>query len=113
MKPETRASLFDVVQASRLIRSIVVDKSRDDFVGDWITVSAVERQFMILGEALLRIRSNEPVILSQIKHGSDAINFRHRLAHHYDGADPNAVFDIAQAPLVQLMKDVSDLLEIV
>ena len=57
MQPSDRdtASVWDMAQAIRYIQTFVDSLSLDDYLVDIRTVSAVERQFEILGEAARRI----------------------------------------------------------
>lgn len=49
------ASVWDMVQAIRYIQSFTANLSFEDYFNDIRTISAVERQFEILGEATRRI----------------------------------------------------------
>jgi uncharacterized protein with HEPN domain len=52
MPPEVLKSLHDIHMACDLIRQFTAGKSRDDFRADAQLRSAVERQFITIGEAL-------------------------------------------------------------
>ncbi len=65
MRPETIVCLHDVIRAGRLIREVVTGVSREQFFANWQKLAAVERQFMIVGEALVRVRRFEPVVFSK------------------------------------------------
>jgi uncharacterized protein with HEPN domain len=49
------ASVWDMVQAIRYIQTFTKDLSFEEYLDDVRTMSAVERQFEILGEAARRI----------------------------------------------------------
>jgi uncharacterized protein with HEPN domain len=49
MRPETAAALFDMHRATERIVQATTGKTLQDYEGDWLLQSAVERQFEILG----------------------------------------------------------------
>ena len=75
MRPDTRGSLDDIDRVSDLIQSALVGISLEEFLINWEKQSAVERQFMILGEALIRIRIKEPAVLERIPDSGSIIRF--------------------------------------
>jgi len=50
--PEVRKYLFDIAEACSLVASFTSGRSFEDYTGDPMLRSAVERQFEIVGEAL-------------------------------------------------------------
>src|SRR3990172_12872202 len=50
--PEVRKYLFDIAEACSLVASFPSGRSFEDYTGDPMLRSAVERQFEIVGEAL-------------------------------------------------------------
>lgn len=53
MRPrDVRVYLFDIRRSAEAIQGFARDKSLDDYLGDLMPRSAVERQFEIVGEAL-------------------------------------------------------------
>ena len=111
MQPRTRACLDDIIRASELIQSALVGMSFDEYLSNWVKQSAVERQFMIVGEALIRIRNAEPIILGSIPESNAVIGFRNLLAHGYDSANPKAIFKFAGEPPSHLLEIVRDLIK--
>ncbi len=65
---------------------------------------------MIIGEALIRIRDREPIVFESIPDARAIIGFRNLLAHGYDVADPEAVFELAHTKLDELHEIISQLL---
>ena len=51
---------------------------------DWILRSAIERQLLIIGEALARIRREHPKELAHFPDGSAIIGMRNILCHAYE-----------------------------
>lgn len=60
------ASVWDMVQATRYIQAFTENISFETYLNDIRTVSAVERQFEILGEAARRISEEFRQIHSRI-----------------------------------------------
>ncbi len=58
--------------------------------------SAVECEFLIIGEAIVALARLEPDLASQITHSRLIVGFRNRLAHEYSVIDDEAVLRIAQ-----------------
>ncbi|WP_457353516.1 HepT-like ribonuclease domain-containing protein [Roseateles sp. P5_D6] len=52
MAPDLRKYIWDAKEAAARALRFTAGKSLDDYVGDELLRSAVERQFLILGEAL-------------------------------------------------------------
>jgi len=51
--PEVRKYLFDICQACELLTEFSRGKTLDDYQGDALLRSAIERQFEIVGSGLL------------------------------------------------------------
>ncbi len=76
MKANSPAHLYDVCCAGRAIREFVAGKTFSDYVSSDQLRSAVERKFQIMGEALNRIRREEPDLLVRIRDYREVISFR-------------------------------------
>jgi len=101
--------LSDIQSAITLIQEFVVEiKNFEDYISDKKTQSAVERQLVILGEAINRLKQNEPVI--ELTHSLQIISFRNRLVHAYDSIDNTLVWAILKNHLPLLMTEVTVLL---
>ena len=53
MLRDLRAHLYDIRDACQAIEEFVRNKTYDEYVSDRMLRSAVERQFIVIGEALL------------------------------------------------------------
>ncbi len=62
MDAELKTYLADVKQAAERIIEVTLDKSFEEFEGDWVVRAAVERQFIIIGEATNVIAAKTHVI---------------------------------------------------
>lgn len=111
MQPEIKALLFDMQQACERISRFTKDKCYDDYLNDDICRSAVERQFIILGEALSRLLKHAPEFGSQIPAHRDIINFRNVLTHGYDRVEDEVVWGIVKKYLPQLQVTVERMMK--
>ncbi|WP_457445101.1 HepT-like ribonuclease domain-containing protein [Roseateles sp. P5_E4] len=66
MAPDLRKYIWNAKEAAARALRFTAGKSLDDYVGDELLRSAVERQFLILGEALGRVRQLDPNLASRI-----------------------------------------------
>jgi len=66
MQPETAKFLDDVVTACELIEKFTWGKVYSDFESDEMLRAAVERKFIIVGEALMQARKLEPCAVVSI-----------------------------------------------
>lgn len=76
MHPKSPKWLQDILDACELIQTAVTGRSLADYEQDRLLRSAVERNFEIVGEALSRIRQNDPALAERIPENRDVIGFR-------------------------------------
>jgi uncharacterized protein with HEPN domain len=103
------ASVWDMTQAIRYIQAFTNDLSFDEYLNDIRTISAVERQFEILGEAARRIsdeyRQAHPAINWQ-----RIVGLRNIVAHRYDEVRQDILWTIIQSELASLLAQLEVLL---
>lgn len=110
MKADTPAYLHDIYSAGLAIREFVKGTTFSDYVSNEMLRSAVERKFQIMGEALNRIKREEPGLLALIRNHVDIISFRNILVHGYDAIDDRIVWDVIEGDLPRLIEDVKRLI---
>lgn len=110
MKDDIRAHLHDIRQAACAVKDFVVSKTFDDYIRDDLLQSAVERKFEVMGEALTRIRRDDPESLATIREQRKIISFRNILIHGYDTIDDRIVWDVIKDDLDCLIEDAERLL---
>jgi len=93
MKRDPKVYLEDAIKACRNIQQFTDELSKDGFISDLKTQSAVERQFEILGEALNRIKIIDRKILDNIDDWKEIIGFRNIIAHGYDVVENELVWE--------------------
>ena len=87
---------------------LIEDKSFHNFVNDRILQLAVEREFEIIGEALVRLEQIDPSVLAvKIPEHRKIVGFRNLLAHGYDVIDDEALWDFAKNLVPELLDKVT------
>ena len=110
MEDEILKHLYDIREAASAIRGFVAGKVFEDYRQDELLRSGVERKFEIIGEALNRIKRDDPAILDQVGEHRSILSFRNILAHGYDAIDDRIVWGIIEEDLDSLFEDVERLI---
>jgi len=110
MRPESKKYLYDILKACEAILQFVENKTLADYDSDLFFRSAVERQFMIVGEALNQAVRLDEEIEGQIKDAREIINLRNVIVHGYAVVENQTVWGILQADLPKLHQQVKQLL---
>jgi len=108
---DREAFLWDMLQAARNIENFIDGKTLDEYESDDLLRSAVERQFLIIGEAASQAVRHFPEIEGEISDIARIIAFRNRLVHGYAVISDDVVWAIAHDELPQLRRDIDALLE--
>lgn len=111
MEDELLKYLYDIREAASAILRFVRGKTFDEYEQDELLRSGVERKFEILGEALNRIRKDNPALLGKIREHRNIASFRNILVHGYDNIDHTIVWGIIEEDLGKLLEDVERLIE--
>ena len=108
---DREAFLWDMLQAARTIETFIDGKTVDEYEIDDLLRSAVERQFLIIGEAASQAVRRFPDLQKEIREIARIIAFRNRLIHGYAVISDDVVWAIAHDELPQLRGDIEALLE--
>jgi uncharacterized protein with HEPN domain len=103
------ATLLDIVNAARLIVEWASGLTRDAFLADRRTQSAVERQLEILGEATKRLSLNFREQHPQIPWRQIA-GLRDVLIHRYDDVNPDIIWETVAVAVPSLLAALEGLL---
>ena len=109
MKRDAQTYLHDIQEAGTHIRTFTKGMSLEDYCGNELVKSAVERKFSIIGEALSKLRDDFPDVLEQISNTEKIIGFRNVLVHGYDLIDDATVWSSIQTNLPMLLSEVYSL----
>ncbi|HXZ89230.1 MAG TPA: DUF86 domain-containing protein [Candidatus Binataceae bacterium] len=110
MPPETKKYLEDIARAAELIAQFTAGKTFADYMQDPMLRAAVERQFEIVGEALLRLAKRDEIVAARIGEHQRIIAFRNILIHGYNNVDDLLVWGVVESKLNALRRDVATLL---
>ncbi len=111
MPRSATAYLADVIEACDAIEAVLdrVDLSR--YRDSRSTRSSVEREFIIIGEAVSVLGRVAPDLFDQISHTRMVVGFRNVLTHDYAAVDDETVFGVTQDDIPVLRSECVALLE--
>jgi len=111
MQPETRKYLYDICRACEALVEFIRDKSLEDYNADLLLRSGVERQLMIIGEALNQAEKIDPSFSKAIGNIRQIVNLRNVIVHGYATVENETIWGIVQEDVLNLYKKVKSLLE--
>ncbi|NJL19626.1 MAG: DUF86 domain-containing protein [Leptolyngbyaceae cyanobacterium SM1_3_5] len=109
MNNRDAASIWDMVQAIHRIQEFTANLPFENYVESLLVQSAVERQFMILGEAARRISDEFRQVHPEIA-WRRIIGLRNVLTHRYDAVRQERVWTIITSELNDLLLQLEPLL---
>ena len=110
MRRDPRCPLADIDRAAADIARFTAGMDSDAYAGDALVQAAVERKFLIVGEALNRLHRDHPGIAERIPRLRQIVDFRNLLSHVYDRVDSRLVWTYAENHLPDLCRTVQALL---
>ncbi len=110
MNHDPKAYLFDIKQACDDIEQFTRGISYPEYSGNAMVKAAVERKFLTIGEALIRLKRESPEILDAITDHEKIIGFRNVLVHGYDIIDDATVWSAVRDSIPTLRQEVETLL---
>jgi len=110
MPPEVLKFLHDVQQACELIEQFTAGKTVEDFRNDVQLRSAVERQFITIGEAIQQVLRVAPNLATSITESRRIVNFRNVMVHGYAQIVADTVWGVVETGLPLLRDEVWQLM---
>jgi uncharacterized protein with HEPN domain len=110
MRLEAKKYLYDVQQAAARIAEFTAGKQFEDYQSSAMLRAAAERQFEVIGEALAQLIRLDASLSARISEHRRIIAFRNILIHGYADVDDRLVWDVIQAKLPVLRREVEQLL---
>lgn len=96
------AIILDIVNSARLVEIFVQDMTKEDFLADIKTQSAVLHQVTVIGEAVRRLspafRERHPVLPWALM-----VGMRDHLIHGYDAIDLEEVWNTAKHDVPEVL----------
>jgi uncharacterized protein with HEPN domain len=111
MPHDPRKLLDDIRQAVVRLQAFTQGVSADDYLGNELLQSAVERQFEIAAEALNRLLKLAPHLTQRVTEYRRIIDFRNLLSHGYDLIDQTIVWGVLEKDVPVLRREVEQLLK--
>jgi uncharacterized protein with HEPN domain len=110
MRPEVVKYLQDVQQACTLLENFTRGKAFVDYQTDDLLRAGVEREFIIIGEALMQADKLDAIIAQSMSQLAQIVGFRNILVHGYALIQHRTVCGVLQNDLATLKKEVETLL---
>jgi uncharacterized protein with HEPN domain len=112
MRPErTPRTLGQIRDAASFVLSVTEGKTLRGYSDDRLLRQAVERNLEIMGEAVGRLRRDDPETAGRLTEHERIVDFRNVLIHGYDLVDDEIVWDTIRTKLPVLLSEVDKLLE--
>jgi uncharacterized protein with HEPN domain len=112
MEGDTNTYLYEIIQSCQNIQNFTNHLDFQAYSASLLIQSAVERQFIIIGEALNRIKQSAPTVYQQIPDADRIIGFRNIIVHGYDIVSDQLVWQIMQSHLRALRNLCQTLLDL-
>jgi len=110
MRRSVAVYLADILDACDAIEAALSGVGLATYREDRILRSAVEREFILIGEAVTRIRDLDSELFSGISHAGIIVRFRNVLTHDYASIDDETVYGVATSDLPLLRDECEELL---
>ncbi len=111
MLRDARAYLADIIESCEAIEAAVAGFDLQRYVEDRLVRSSVEREFIIIGEAIVVLSRKSPDSFAAITKARRIVDFRNRLTHEYPTVDDEFVWAIANHDVPVLRGECHTLLE--
>jgi uncharacterized protein with HEPN domain len=111
MSRDSRASLRDSIECRDSIRSMLKNVAVDEYRQNRILRRATEREFTIIGEAVLALSHRDPASFDAISNARRIIDFRNQLTHAYPTISDDLVWGIAVRDAPVLREECASLLD--
>ena len=111
MPRSVAAYLSDIVDACDAVEAVLAGVDLVTYQETRAVRSSVEREFILVGEAVAAIRRLDPQAAQGISHARKIVGFRNLLAHEYAAVDDETVFGFATDDLPWLRRECAALLD--
>jgi len=105
------AYLADIVEACEAIESALHDVDLPRYESDRLIRSAVEREFILIGEAVNSLARLDDSLSARISHARMIVGFRNLLTHDYSSIRDAAVWAIGIRDVPVLHEECATLLD--
>ena len=106
-----RKLLEDIREAAEAIYEFTAGKTLENYRQDRLTRSGVEREFLVIGEAVSQLANVDQQTVGDLGDYRRMVDFRNILAHAYSMVNDEVVWGIIENELPDLKKSVDELLK--
>ncbi len=110
MPRDLSAYLYDIIESCDAIIDVMNAMTLEDYQRQRAVRSSVEREFIIIGEALRRISGLDSKLFMSISNSRSIVDFRNLLTHNYGAVNDAAVYGLVYSDLIVLKQEVSEIL---
>jgi len=111
MPRDPRAYLSDIIESCDAITSAVAGLDLERYQRNRLVRSSVEREFIIIGEAVAALAHAAPGLFEAITRARRIVDFRNQLTHEYPTVDDALVWAIADRDVHVLHDECAALLK--
>ena len=105
MPRDERAYLADIIESCNAITGAVSGLNLTDYETNRLVRSSVEREFIIIGEAMASLYRVAPRTFESITRARRIVDFRNQLTHEYPTVDNALVWAIIEHDVPLLLKE--------
>ena len=110
MPRDRRAYLVDIIESCDAIADAVSGSGFEEYETNRLVRSSVEREFIIIGEAVQALSRVDPGAFDSISTARRIVSFRNQLTHEYPTVDDALVWAIIQREVPLLRQESEELL---
>lgn len=111
MPRDARAYLSDILDSCEAIEAAVSGLDLAGYRKSRLVRSAVEREFIIIGEATAELAKRAPETFASITRARRIVDFRNQLTHSYPTVDDDVVWAVVEHDVPVLRRECAALLE--
>jgi uncharacterized protein with HEPN domain len=111
MPRDERAYLSDILEACQAIRVAVRGLDFSTYQSTRLIRSSVEREFIIIGEAIAALARVAPASFAAITRARRIVDFRNQLTHAYPTVDDGLVWAIIETDIPVLQQQCGELMK--
>lgn len=110
MPRDERAYLADILECCDAISAAVRNLDLAAYQGNRLVRSSVEREFIIIGEAIAALARSAPATFAAITQARRIVDFRNQLTHEYPTVDDALVWAIVETDVPVLRRECAELI---
>ena len=111
MPRDERAYLADIIEACKAITFAVRGQDLEAYKDNRLVRSSVEREFIIIGEAVAALSRVAPRKFDAITRARRVVDFRNQLTHEYPTVDDDLVWAIIEHDVPVLLRESTALID--